>query len=81
MSIVFAGALMTLPLFKVAHLLMEKSSGEVGPTVKDLGQDTASEVVETESLCLNCRKNVRIYVWFCDFVVEKIVYIIPPVCV
>ncbi|EUB55621.1 Zinc finger protein ZPR1 [Echinococcus granulosus] len=36
---------------------MEKSPDEVGPTVRDLDQDAASEVVETESLCLNCRKN------------------------
>ncbi|VDK32231.1 unnamed protein product [Taenia asiatica] len=48
---------MTLAFSGVTHLLMEKSPGEVGPTVKDLGQDTASQVVETESLCLNCGKN------------------------
>ncbi|KAL5111788.1 Zinc finger protein ZPR1 [Taenia crassiceps] len=33
---------------------MEKGSVEVEPSVKDLGQDSASEVVETKSLCLNC---------------------------
>ena len=42
-----------------AQIGMESDQPITEPTVKDLDQDAGSEVIETESLCLNCQENVR----------------------
>ena len=53
-----------------SHSVVMACNGAVAfePTVKDLDQDAGSEVIETESLCLNCHENVNIFIKLCPLV-------------